>query len=157
MADDFVRSLEQASRAGPLNVVGIVTRGETLAARLRPMLSDAGFDVRPGSIDITLYRDDLSEIGPRAVVRATDMPREIDGVPMVLVDDVLHTGRSVRAALEVINDFGRPEVIKLAVLIDRGGRELPIQPDLVGETVDAPGRVNVRLQEIDGRDAVEVG
>ena len=142
----------------PLNVIGIVTRGETLAGRLREKLSAAGIDVRGGSIDITLYRDDLGEIGPAAVVKATDMPAEVTGVPMLLVDDVIYTGRSVRAALEVINDFGRPAYVRLAALVDRGGRELPIQPDFVGETLDAGDkRVNVRLREIDGRDAVEVG
>ena len=144
-------------RSRPLNVVGIVTRGETLAARLRERLSADGIDVRGGSLDITLYRDDLGEIGPAAVVRATDMPSEVTGVPLILVDDVIYTGRSVRAALEVINDFGRPAFVKLAVLIDRGGRELPIQPDYVAEMIDpSGGRVNVRLREVDGHDAVEV-
>ena len=143
-------------RSRPLNVVGIVTRGETLAARLRERLSADGIDVRGGSLDITLYRDDLGEIGPAAIVKATDMPAEVTGVPLVLVDDVIYTGRSVRAALEVINDFGRPAFVKLAVLIDRGGRELPIQPDFVAETIETDGRVNVRLREVDGRDAVEV-
>ncbi len=141
----------------PLNVIGIVTRGETLAARLRPMLRQAGLDVRGGSLDVTLYRDDLQEIGPAAVVRATDMPDAVTGVPLVLVDDVIYTGRSVRAALEVINDFGRPAFIRLAVLVDRGGRELPIQPDLAAFELDpGGGRVNVRLREVDGHDAVEV-
>lgn len=154
LASQLVVALD---RDRPVNVVGIVTRGETLATRLRQTLAAAGFDVRSGSVDITLYRDDLSEIGPAAVVRATDMPAEVTGVPMVLVDDVLFTGRSVRAALEVINDFGRPAFVKLAVLVDRGGRELPIQPDFAAERLDVgTGRVNVRLTEIDGRDAVEV-
>ena len=143
----------------PLNVIGIVTRGETLAGRLREKLMTAGVDVRGGSIDVTLYRDDLSEIGPAAVVRATDMPGEVTGVEMVLVDDVIHTGRSVRAALSVVADYGRPARVRLAVLVDRrGGRELPIQPDAAGLVLE-PGerRVNVRLVEVDGRDAVEVG
>ncbi len=113
--------------------------------------------MRGGSLDITLYRDDLGEIGPAAVVKATDMPADVTGVPMLLVDDVIYTGRSVRAALEVVNDFGRPAHIRLAVLVDRGRRELPIQPDFCAMTVDAgKGRVNVRLLEVDGRDAVEV-
>lgn len=142
----------------PLNVVGIRTRGETLAARLRRILADRGVDVRAGTIDITLYRDDLSEIGPRPLVRPTDLHLEVDGVPMLLVDDVLFTGRSVRAALEVIADYGRPAYVRLAVLIDRGGRELPIQPDYAGERVEVPagGRINVRVAEDDGRDAVEI-
>ena len=157
--DALARAVVDAHDPGrPLNVIGIVTRGETLAGRLRETLSAAGIDVRGGSIDITLYRDDLGEIGPAAVVKATDMPAEVTGVPMLLVDDVIYTGRSVRAALEVINDFGRPAYVKLAALIDRGGRELPIQPDFTGQTIDAGrNRVNVRLSEIDGHDAVEVG
>lgn len=154
LASQLVAALDSRR---PVNVVGIVTRGETLAARLREKLTAAGLDVRSGSVDVTLYRDDLSEIGPAAVVRATDMPAEVTGVPMVLVDDVLFTGRSVRAALEVINDFGRPAFVRLAVLVDRGGRELPIQPDFAALSLDVgSGRVNVRLTEIDGRDAVEV-
>ena len=154
LADDLATTLDPAR---PINVVGIVTRGETLAARLRPRLAGRGFDVRGGSLDVTLYRDDLSEIGPAPVVRATDMPPVVTGVPLVLVDDVIFTGRSVRAALEVVNDFGRPAFVRLAVLVDRGGRELPIQPDFAALTVDpAGGRVNVRLTEVDGRDAVEV-
>ena len=151
---DRVKASLDSSR--PVNVIGIVTRGETLAARLRTTLAAAGFDVRRGSVDVTLYRDDLSEIGPAAVVRATDMPAQIDGVAMVLIDDVLFTGRSVRAALQVIGDFGRPAFVKLAVLVDRGGRELPIQADFAAVTLAGDGRVNVRLREIDGRDAVEV-
>lgn len=160
------RAIEQIARqvlrdhpAGrPLNVVGIRTRGETLAARLHKRIGDGGVEVRPGTIDITLYRDDLSEIGPRPLVRPTELHLEVDGVPMLLVDDVLFTGRSVRAALEVIADYGRPAYIKLAVLIDRGGREVPIQPDYTGQQVEVPpgGRINVRFSEDDGRDAVEI-
>ena len=163
-ADGVGRAVEDLARrllgaldpSLPVNVIGIVTRGETLAARLRGRLAAAGRDVRGGSVDVTLYRDDLSEIGPAAVVRATDVPAEVDGVAMVLVDDVLFTGRSVRAALQVIGDFGRPAFVKLAVLVDRGGRELPIQADFAAVTLEGGGRVNVRLQEVDGRDAVEV-
>ena len=151
-------ALDAHPPGSPLNVVGIVTRGETLAARLRVLLKEAGVDVRAGSVDVTLYRDDLSEIGPAAVVRASDLPAEVTGVPMLLVDDVIHTGRSVRAALAVIADFGRPSRVRLAVLVDRGGRELPIQPDVCPLRLDPPpgGRVYVRLTEVDGRDTVEV-
>jgi pyrimidine operon attenuation protein/uracil phosphoribosyltransferase len=142
----------------PLNVVGILTRGETLAARLRALLSRDGVDVRRGVLDVTLYRDDLSEIGPRPLVRPSDLNLEVDGVPMLLVDDVIYTGRSIRAALEAITDFGRPAYIRLAVLVDRGGRELPIQPDHIGRLLQVPdsARVNVLLAENDGRDAVEL-
>ena len=145
---------------GPVNVVGIRTRGETLAARLVGLLAERGFtDVGRGVLDITLYRDDLSEIGPRPLVRPTQIAIDIDRTPLLLVDDVLFTGRSARAALNLLNDFGRPGVIRLAVLVDRGGRELPIQPDFVGLTLtDVPGdhEVNVRLRETDGVDEIIV-
>jgi len=151
-------AMADAHRGGPVNVLGIVTRGETLAGRLRERLIARGLDVRGGSLDVTLYRDDLREVGPSAVVGATDLPDEIDGVPTWLVDDVLHTGRTVRAALQSLVDFGRPAWVKLAVLVDRGGRELPIQPDVAAITLDVPAgsRVNVRLSEVDGHDGVEV-
>ena len=150
--------LQQVDADQPLNVVGIRTRGETLAARLREKLAGQ-IDVRPGVLDITLYRDDLQEIGPAAVVRTTQLPTEITGVTMLLVDDVIYTGRSIKAALNVVADHGRPSRILLAVLADRGGRELPIQPDFVAlpqANVPEGGRLNVRLTEDDGRDAVEV-
>ena len=144
----------------PLNIVGVRTRGETLAARLTDRLRQRGFNrMGRGVLDITLYRDDLSEIGPRPLVRPTQINVELDGVPLLLVDDVLFTGRSVRAALDALSDFGRPGAIRLAVLVDRGGRELPIQPDFVGLTlqnVPREQRVNVRLKEDDGTDEIVV-
>jgi pyrimidine operon attenuation protein/uracil phosphoribosyltransferase len=157
--DDLAEDIARAHPAGrPLNVIGILTRGETLAARLRSRLAQKGIDARRGVLDVTLYRDDLSEVGPRPLVRPTDLNLEVDGVPMILVDDVIYTGRSIRAALEAITAFGRPAYIRLAVLVDRGGRELPIQPDFWGRKLDVPAgaRVNVRLREIDGRDGIEV-
>src|SRR5437762_6696226 len=115
-----------------LNIVGIRTRGETLANRLTDSLRKQGFNrIGRGVLDITLYRDDLSEIGPRPLVRPTQINIDIDAQPLLLVDDVLFTGRSVRAAMDALSDFGRPSAIRLAVLVDRGGRELPIQPDFV--------------------------
>ncbi|HWP40486.1 MAG TPA: bifunctional pyr operon transcriptional regulator/uracil phosphoribosyltransferase PyrR [Tepidisphaeraceae bacterium] len=144
----------------PINIVGIRTRGEVLAQRLAEILRSRGFrNIARGVLDITLYRDDLSEIGPRPLVRPTHLDIDIDGRPLLLVDDVLFTGRSVRAAMDALSDFGRPSVIRLAVLVDRGGRELPIQADFVGLTLrDVPHdhRVNVRLAEIDGRDEILV-
>ncbi len=144
----------------PLNVVGIRTRGEVLAARLTELLAGHDFQqIGRGVLDITLYRDDLSEIGPRTVVRPTQMAIGMDRVPLLLVDDVLFTGRSVRAALGALNDFGRPSAIRLAVLVDRGGRELPIQPDFVAVQLGsiAPDhRVNVRFKETDGIDEIVV-
>ncbi len=146
--------------AEPLNIVGIRTRGEVLAERLTGMLRSRGFaKIGRGVLDITLYRDDLSEIGPRPLVKPTTIDIDINGIPLLLVDDVLFTGRSVRAALDALVDFGRPSAIRLAVLVDRGGRELPVQADFVGITLtDVPPdhRVNVRLQEVDGRDEITV-
>lgn len=143
-----------------LNVVGIRTRGELLAGRLARGLAARGFtDLGRGVLDITLYRDDLSEIGPRPIVGPTRIDIPLDGVPLLLVDDVLFTGRSVRAALNLLSDYGRPSAVRLAVLVDRGGRELPIQPDFVGTTFDGlrpRDRVNVRLVEHDGVDEVVV-
>ena len=144
----------------PINVVGIRTRGEVLAHRLVELLGERGYGrVGRGVLDITLYRDDLSEIGPRPLVRPSQLAIQVDGVPLLLVDDVLFTGRSIRAALNLLNDFGRPSAIRLAVLVDRGGRELPIQPDYVALRLDAvprDHRVNVRLKEIDGEDRIVV-
>jgi pyrimidine operon attenuation protein/uracil phosphoribosyltransferase len=142
-----------------LMLVGIQRRGVQLADRIGARIRDVhGVDVPSGALDITLYRDDLHEIGPRPVIGPTRLPGAIDGRIVVIVDDVLFTGRTIRAALDQIADFGRPARIGLAVLIDRGGRELPIQADVVGEHVPAGphDRVDVLLQEVDGRDAVEL-
>jgi pyrimidine operon attenuation protein/uracil phosphoribosyltransferase len=144
----------------PLNIVGIRTRGEVLAQRLTAMLQSQKFaHIARGVLDITLYRDDLSEIGPRPLVRPTQINIDIDATPLLLVDDVLFTGRSIRAALDALSDFGRPSAIRLGVLVDRGGRELPIQPDFVGVTLsDVPKdhRVNVRFADVDGKDEITV-
>jgi pyrimidine operon attenuation protein/uracil phosphoribosyltransferase len=143
-----------------VTIVGIRTRGEVLAQRITERLAARGFkQIERGILDITLYRDDLSEIGPRPMVRPTQIAADLNGRPLLLVDDVLFTGRSVRAGLDALSDFGRPSAIRLAVLIDRGGRELPIQADYVGLTLrDIPldHRVNVRLSEVDGRDEIVV-
>jgi pyrimidine operon attenuation protein / uracil phosphoribosyltransferase len=145
----------------PLNIVGIRTRGETLAARIETILRQRGFSqIGRGALDITLYRDDLSEIGPRPLVKPTNLNMNIDGVPMLLVDDVLFTGRTVRAALHQLSDFGRPSVIRFAVLVDRGGRELPIHADICSLTLgELPRdqRVKVKLAENDGADEIIVG
>jgi pyrimidine operon attenuation protein/uracil phosphoribosyltransferase len=142
------------------NIVGIRTRGEALAQRLSQMLQAAGYaQFGRGVLDITLYRDDLSEIGPRPLVHPTKLDIAIDGKPLLLVDDVIFTGRSARSALDLLADFGRPSAIRLATLVDRGGREIPIQPDFVGITLsDVPRdhRVNVRLRETDGKDEISV-
>jgi pyrimidine operon attenuation protein / uracil phosphoribosyltransferase len=144
----------------PLNIIGIRTRGEALAQRLTGKLQARGFgQIGRGVLDITLYRDDLSEVGPVPMVRPTSIEIDLSGKPLLLVDDVLFTGRSIRSALNALNDFGRPSVIRLAVLVERAGRELPIQADFVGlamRDVPADHRVNVRLAEEDGRDEIVV-
>ena len=161
LIDQLVTRIASAFKSDSiLNIVGIRTRGEILAQRLTGILRERGFkQIGRGVLDITLYRDDLSEIGPRPMVRPTRIDVDINGAPLLLVDDVLFTGRSVRAALDALSDFGRPSAIRLAVLVDRAGRELPIQADFVGltlQSVPQEHRVNVRLKEIDGRDEIVV-
>ena len=154
MADEIV---ELNNGTDDLIIVGIQRRGVQLAARIVSHINEhEGADVPQGALDITLYRDDLQTVGPRPVVGATTLPWEIDEKRLVIVDDVLYTGRTVRAALDELADFGRPRRIALAVLIDRGGRELPIQPDVVGKVVTVPAgyRVDVMVKELDERDAV---
>ena len=156
MADEIV---ELNNGTDNLVIVGIQRRGVQLAAQIVSTISEREkADVPQGALDITLYRDDLQTVGPRPVVGPTDLPWAIDDKNVVIVDDVLYTGRTVRAALDELADFGRPKRIGLAVLIDRGGRELPIQPDVVGKTVDiAEGeRIDVLVEELDGKDAVVV-
>jgi pyrimidine operon attenuation protein/uracil phosphoribosyltransferase len=154
MADEIV---ELNDGTDDLIIVGIQRRGVQLAARLVSHIGETeGATVAQGALDITLYRDDLQTVGPRPVVGPTNIPVDVDGRRVVIVDDVLYTGRTVRAALDELADFGRPRRIALAVLIDRGGRELPIQPDIVGKRVEigADQRVDVLVDELDGRDAV---
>ena len=144
-----------------LALVGIRSRGEHLARRLATALRDiTGQDVPTGALDITLYRDDLMRltVGPQPLVRLTEIPFSIDDRRILLVDDVLYTGRTIRAALDALIDFGRPKVIQLVVLVDRGHRELPIKADYVGKNIPtaATESVQVRLVETDGRDDVTV-
>ena len=156
MADEIV---ELNDGTADLIIVGIQRRGVQLASRIVAAIEESeGVAVPQGSLDITLYRDDLQTIGPRPVVGSTSLPGGIEGLSVVIVDDVLYTGRTVRAALDELADFGRPARIKLAVLVDRGGRELPIHADIVGKQVSvAPGeRVDVMIDELDGRSAVVI-
>src|SRR5260221_9176809 len=138
-------------------LVGVRTRGVPLARRLAARMKEAsGFEPPVGALDITLYRDDLTTVGPQPVLKGTDIPTSIDGRTVVLVDDVLFTGRTVRAALDQLIDFGRPARIELAVLVDRGHRELPIRADYAGKTLTTTRDevVQVMLGEEDGRDGV---
>jgi len=156
MATEIV---ERAAGTDGLVLVGIQRRGVELAARLRALIAQSeGATIPWGKLDITLYRDDLQTIGPRPVVGPTYLPWDLDGKHIVLVDDVLYTGRTVRAALDELADFGRPASISLAVLIDRGGRELPIHADVVGKKVTVgPGeRVDVMVAELDERTEVVI-
>ena len=138
-------------------LVGVRTRGVPLARRLARSIKKAGGVEPPvGALDITLYRDDLTTIAPHPVLKGTDIPCSIDGRTVILVDDVLFTGRTVRAALDELIDFGRPARIKLAVVVDRGHRELPIRADFVGRTLTTTRQevVQVLLREEDGSDRV---
>ena len=144
-----------------LALVGIRTRGVHIARRLARSLREiTGGDVPTGALDITLYRDDLMRhaVGPQPLVRRTEIPFSIDDRKILLVDDVLYTGRTIRAALDALIDFGRPRNIQLIVLVDRGHRELPIKADYVGKNLPtSPSEsVQVRLQEADGQDEVVV-
>jgi pyrimidine operon attenuation protein/uracil phosphoribosyltransferase len=142
-------------------LVGVRSRGVPLARRIAAILAGVtGEEVPTGSLDITLYRDDLmrSAIGPQPIVRKTEIHFSIDNRTIVLVDDVLYTGRTTRAALDALIDFGRPRAIQLVVLVDRGHRELPIKADYVGKNVPTSRKesVRVRLGELDGADEVLV-
>jgi len=144
-----------------LALVGIRTRGVPIARRLAQIIHDINsHDVPTGALDITLYRDDLMRhaVGPQPLVRKTEIPFSIDDTRILLVDDVLYTGRTIRAALDALIDFGRPKAIQLVVLVDRGHRELPIKADYVGKNLPTSlsQSVQVHLVEVDGRDEVEI-
>jgi pyrimidine operon attenuation protein/uracil phosphoribosyltransferase len=153
--------LERNRGLDEIALVGIRTRGVPLARRLARTLHEInGDDVPTGALDITLYRDDLMRhpVGPQPLVRHTEIPFSIDDRKILLVDDVLYTGRTIRAALDALIDFGRPRAIQLIVLVDRGHRELPIKADYVGKNLPTSlsQSVQVHLIEIDGRDEVEI-
>ena len=153
--------LEGRSRTSPLRFVGIRSRGYPLALRIAETVkAEFGEEVPVGAVDITLYRDDLHQSNRWPVLLGTQIPFEIDGADVVLVDDVLFTGRTVRAALNTLCDLGRPSRVRLAVLVDRGHREIPVQADIVGLTVKTAWeqRVKARVQPIDATDeVVQVG
>ena len=153
--------LERNRGLDELALIGIRTRGVTIAQRIARALKEInGDDVPTGALDITLYRDDLMRhpVGPQPLVRRTEIPFSIDDRKIMLVDDVLYTGRTIRAALDALIDFGRPRVIQLIVLVDRGHRELPIKADYVGKNLPTSLKqsVQVRLQEIDGVDEIVI-
>ena len=153
--------LERNRGLDELALVGIRTRGVPLARRIARAIHDInGHDVPTGALDITLYRDDLMRhaVGSQPVIRRTEIPFSIDDKRILLVDDVLYTGRTIRAALDALIEFGRPRAIQLIVLVDRGHRELPIKADYVGKNLptSAAQSVQVHLVEVDGRDEVEI-
>lgn len=153
MARQIVRN------ANNFALVGIRSRGVPLAHWLAKHVETISKKTpKLGALDINLYRDDLSEVGEHPVIRETDIPFKVNGCGIILVDDVLYTGRTIRAALDALIDFGRPKFIQLAVLIDRGWRELPIQADYVGKkiTTDADEVVKVMVKEFDGKNEVLV-
>lgn len=142
-----------------LVLVGIRARGDIVAARLAEAIrAIEGRTVPLGALDITLYRDDLTRVGYAPIVHRTDISFSVDDRVVVLVDDVLFTGRTIRAAMDALMDYGRPRAVRLAVLIDRGHRELPIRADFVGKNLATPAGadIRVRLAETDGRDGVEL-
>ena len=150
--------LEGNRGTSDLVLLGIPTRGVTLAQRIATTLETIDGSIVPvGALDVTMYRDDLMS-NPTRATSETDVPVDIDGKTVVLVDDVLYSGRTVRAALDALTNFGRPEVVRLAVLIDRGHRQLPIRADYVGKNVPSAHseRINVNLSEIDGHDLVTI-
>jgi len=166
-AAGIARTLERLARelcaslpAGvAVGLVGIRSRGEVLAERLEPILRNLGVqNIETGALDITLYRDDLPALGPTALVRATEIEFDINGRYLGLVDDVLYTGRSIRAAMDALIDLGRPRQIQLAILIDRGHRELPIRADYVGKNIPSARaeEIQVKLTETDGVDEVAI-
>jgi pyrimidine operon attenuation protein / uracil phosphoribosyltransferase len=166
-ADDMRRTLvriaheivEKQIEPQELAIVGIHRRGAILARRLRALLDELlGTEVPLGDVDISFYRDDLSRRADAPVVNASHLDFDVDGRTVVIVDDVLYTGRTVRAAIEAIFDYGRPARVQLAVLADRGHRELPIRPDYVGKNLPTSRdeRVNVRVRELDGDERVTI-
>jgi pyrimidine operon attenuation protein/uracil phosphoribosyltransferase len=151
--------VEKHAGTDDLALVGIQRRGVPIARRLADQIREhEQATLQVGALDITFYRDDLSMLAQQPVVKGTDLPFDVTGMTVVLVDDVLYTGRTIRAAMDALMEYGRPQAIRLAVLVDRGHRELPIRADHVGKNVPTSREeiVRVRIAEIDGEDAVDI-
>lgn len=151
--------LEVHRGAANLSLIGIQTRGVYLAGRIQKKIREIeGVEIPTGNMDITLYRDDWTRIGPHPIVQATEILFSVDGRQIILIDDVLFTGRTTRAAMDAVIDFGRPDRIELAVLVDRGYRELPIQANYAGKFIETQraDTINVLLSEYDGEDRVVI-
>ena len=156
--DAIADQIKQANPNSQFVLVGVRSRGDEVAARILERLSNAGLEVPLGILDISLYRDDLAHLSSNPKLQGSDLPFAVDKAKIILVDDVLFTGRTVRAAIDAIMDYGRPSEIELAVLIDRGHRELPFAPNYVGIQLETQrlDYVDVKLKETDGIDFVEV-
>ena len=157
IADAMIGMIGGPEGAGNAAILGIRTRGAIMAQRLRRMLAEShGIDLPVGLLDISLYRDDLSQLAVQPLVRKTQLDFDVTDKVILLVDDVLYTGRTIRSAIDEIIDFGRPRAIKLLVLVDRGGRELPIQADFSAHTLDLDDGhvIKVCLKEVDESDQV---
>ena len=155
LADEIHAAVPPEQR---LMLIGIQRRGDVIARRLASALEAERGAIATGSLDITLYRDDFAQIGSLPMIGTSDLPENISGAHVVIVDDVLHTGRTIRAALNELSDYGRASKVELCVLVDRGGRQLPIQPDYAGRTlsVHAGREVSVSVGDLDGHWSVDL-
>ncbi|MBT8036988.1 MAG: bifunctional pyr operon transcriptional regulator/uracil phosphoribosyltransferase PyrR [Verrucomicrobiae bacterium] len=156
--EKLTRSIHEANLDQNYVLVGLRSRGDEVAERILVALAAVGINVPMGVLDISLYRDDLAHLNSNPKLEGSDLPFAVDGANVILVDDVLFTGRTVRAAIDALMDYGRPAKIELAVLIDRGHRELPFSPNYVGIELETKrlDYVDVKLKETDGMDLVEV-
>ena len=156
--DRLAGLIRQANPEGGVVLVGVRSRGDEVAERILVQLAAAGIEIPMGVLDISLYRDDLAHLNSNPKLQGSDLPFAVDGAHVILVDDVLFTGRTVRAAIDALMDYGRPAKVELAVLIDRGHRELPFAPGYVGIELETKRMdyVDVKLKRTDGVDSVKV-
>ena len=154
----LVTKIRAVAERGRVAIVGVRSRGDEVAERVSAALREMGIEHDYGMLDISLYRDDLSHLAENPKLQSSEITFQVDGAHVMLVDDVLFTGRTVRAALDALTDYGRPARIELAVLVDRGHREIPVQPDYVAVALETArmDHVVVRLKNTDGEDAVEL-
>lgn len=156
--ETLAESIRERTQDKPIALVGIRSRGDEVAERLCNLLASEDRELDLGVLDISLYRDDFEHLHENPTLQETDIPFVLDGAHVILVDDVLFTGRTIRAALDALSDYGRPAKVELAALIDRGHREMPIQPDYVGLRLETNrlDHVHVSLENTDGADRIEV-
>ncbi len=156
--ETLATAIRECTQGQPIALVGIRSRGDEVAERLCNLLADEDRELELGILDISLYRDDFEHLHENPKLQESDIPFPVDGAHIILVDDVLFTGRTIRAALDALSDYGRPGKVELAVLIDRGHREMPIQPDYVGLKLETNrlDQVHVSLETTDGQDRVEI-